>query len=64
MMYGRGMVVHQMSLVLGRVFMVFLQEPFFAPERHRHQTRHVERRAGRGDRADNPDQPTDGNVSR
>src|SRR6059036_3111002 len=41
-----------------------LQEFLAAPERHRHQARHVESRARCGDSADDPEQPTQRNVSR
>ena len=40
-----------------------VEKPLLAPESHRHQTRHVKRRAGRGDRSDDPNQPADRNVS-
>ena len=36
---------------------VAVKKSFFAPESHRHQTRHVKRRAGRGDRSDDPHEP-------
>ena len=38
------------------------EKSFFAPERHRHQARHVERGASGGDRADQPHEPTERNV--
>src|SRR5688500_20081846 len=41
-----------------------LEEPLLTPEGHRHQTRHVERRARRRDRTYQPYQPTEGNVRR
>src|SRR6266404_2688175 len=51
-----------MNLVFGRVWVRFAKI-FFAPESHGHQTRHIERGAGRGNRADDPQQPSNGNVS-
>src|SRR5215203_3186148 len=40
------------------------EKSFLAPERHRHQARHVKRGASRGDRADYPDKPAERNVCR
>src|SRR5258705_7589619 len=34
-----------------------LEEFFLSPERHGHKTRHVKRRAGGGDSANQPDEP-------
>src|SRR5688500_19103706 len=41
-----------------------LEEPLLTPEGHRHQTRHVERRARRRDRTYEPYQTTEGDVPR
>ncbi len=60
MMRGVIVIVH---LVLRRVRVRLLEKFFFAPESHGHQTGHVKRRAGRRDRADDPDQPANWNVS-
>src|SRR5688500_12089875 len=39
------------------------EKTFLAPERHRHQARHVKRGAGRGDSANQPDEPAQRNGS-
>src|SRR6476661_1431660 len=40
-----------------------VQKFFFPPERHRHETRHVERCARCRNGANQPDEPAHGNVS-
>src|SRR5258705_4691675 len=42
---------------------LLLEESFFTPERHCHQTRHVEGRTSRGDGTNQPNNPAVGNVS-
>ena len=44
--------------VIVAVRLLLIVSAIAAPERHRDQTRHVERRARRGDRADDPQQPS------
>src|SRR5260370_10097107 len=55
---GRWVIL--VRLVSGSVFM--RTELLFSPERHRHQTRHVERSARCGNRTDDPEQPSDRNL--
>src|SRR5437016_6181814 len=59
---GRVIFAYSITLMFQAVF-VCLPKILLTPKRHRHQTRHIKRGASRGDRADDPQQPADGNLT-
>src|SRR6476469_3757144 len=68
--YASCIMLGQAFVVRGSVGFIclttasMLEKPLFAPERHRHQARHVESRARRSDRSNQPYKPTVRNRGR
>src|SRR5215207_2097413 len=59
---GQTFVVGSSVCLVGFTTRGSFEKSLAAPEGHRHQSRHVKRRARRGDRADQPDEPAEGDM--
>src|SRR6266446_5327230 len=59
----RRMIVGNSIAFMLEAVLMGLPEVFFSPESHGHQPRHIKRGARRRNCSDNPQQPSNGNVS-